>query len=122
MCRPPARLGISIDAGEVDRAEDDRLEPGRRRADLVHVDEAAGGLDLGLDADVADGRPAFCSTWVSSRSMATTSAARLHLGEHDLVEPLAGVADDLDDVERRPLRVPRVDPDAEHPVAPVLAT
>ena len=50
--------------GEVGRAEDDRLEPGRRGADLLDVDEAAGRLDLRLDADVADraARPAV-STW-----------------------------------------------------------
>src|SRR3954447_7179549 len=37
----------------VDGTEDDRLEPRRRRADLLDVDDAAGRLDLGLDADVA---------------------------------------------------------------------
>ena len=93
---------------------------GRCRADLLDVDEAARGLDLRLDADVADRRPAFCSTCVSSRSIGDDLGRRLHLREHDLVEPLAGVADDLDHVERRPLRVPRVDADAQHAVAPVL--
>ena len=44
----------------------------------------------------------------------------LHLRQHDLVEALAGVADDLDHVERGPLRVPGVDADAEDLVAPVL--
>ena len=44
----------------------------------------------------------------------------LHLREHDLLEPLAGVADDLEDVVGGPRRVPGVDPDAEDGLAPVL--
>src|SRR5947209_4032224 len=36
----------------VHRTEDDRLEPRRRRADVLHVDDPARRLDLGLDADV----------------------------------------------------------------------
>ena len=44
-----------LDAGgEVGRAEDDRLEPGRGGADLVHVDQPARRLDLRLDPDVPD--------------------------------------------------------------------
>ena len=66
------------------------------------------------------GRPLFFSTWVNRRSSATTSAARLHLGEHDLVETLAGVADDFDHVAVGPLRVPGIDAHAQHPVVPCL--
>ena len=45
---------------------------------------------------------------------------RLHLRQHDLLEPLAGAADDLEHVEGRPLGVPRVDADTEDLLAPVL--
>ena len=41
--------------GEVGGTEDDGLETGRRRADLLDVDQAAGRLDLRLDADVPGG-------------------------------------------------------------------
>ena len=44
----------------------------------------------------------------------------LHLGEHDLLEPLARVAHHLDDIERGPLGVPRVDAHAQDLLAPVL--
>ena len=40
------------------------------------------------------------------------------LGQHELVESLAGVRDDVDDVAVGPLGVPGVDPNAEHPVVP----
>ena len=43
---------------------------------------------------------------------------RLDLGQHDLVQPLTGVADHLDHVAVGPLGVPRVDPHAEDPVVP----
>ena len=43
---------------------------------------------------------------------------RLDLGQHDLVQALAGVAHHLDDVAVGPLGVPGVDPDAEHPLVP----
>ena len=45
-------------SGEVRRAEDDGFEPRRCGADLLHVDEATGALDLCLDADVAGREPA----------------------------------------------------------------
>ena len=44
---------------------------------------------------------------------------RLHLGQHELVEPLGRAFDDVDDVAVRPLGVPRVDPHAQDRVAPV---
>ena len=55
---------------EVGRAEDDRLDPRRRRADLLDVDEAARGLDLRLDADAAARARSTFSIWVSSMSSA----------------------------------------------------
>ncbi len=64
-------------------------------------------------------RPAFSSTWVSRRSSATTSARRLDLGQHDLVQALAGVAHHLNRRRRRShFGVPGVDPHAQDPVAP----
>jgi len=43
----------------------------------------------------------------------------LHLREHDLVETLGRVLDDVDHVAVGPLRVPGVDAHAEHGVAPI---
>src|SRR4029077_8212141 len=105
--------------GEVGRAEDDRLQAGRGGADLLDVDEAPGRLDLGLDADVPAGQAGVGLDLGEEEVESDDLRRRLHLGQHDLVEPLAGVPDDLDDVEHRPRRVPRVDADADDLVAPV---
>ena len=92
---------------EVGRTEDDRLEARRRGADLLDVDEAPRGLDLGLDADVtrAPGRRC-CSTWVSSRSSATTSEAAATLGSMTSSRRGPALADDLDHVAVGPRRCP----------------
>ena len=76
----------------VDRAEDDRLEPRRRRADLLDVDDAASRLDLRLDADVADGETGVLLDLGEQQVHRDDLGRRLHLGQHDLVEPLARFA------------------------------
>src|SRR5207244_11950711 len=104
--------------GEVGRAEDDGLEPGGGGADLLDVDEAPGGLDLGLDADpglAAGGQLDLGQEEIEGDNL----SGALHLGEHDLVEAFGGVLHGVDDVAVGPLGVPGVDPDAEDLVAPV---
>jgi len=80
----------------------------------------AGRLDLGLDANVAGGQPGVGLHLADEQVERHDFGGGLHLGQHHLFEALAGVADDLDDIEGRPLRVPRVDAHAQDPVAPVL--
>src|SRR5437588_2404928 len=104
----------------VDRAEDDRLQTRGCGADLFDVDDAASRLDLGLDADVARREAGVDLDLIQQEVEGHHLGRRLHLGEHDLLQALAGVADHLDDVAVGPLGVPRVDPDAEDLLAPVL--
>jgi hypothetical protein len=103
---------------EVGGPEDDRLEPGGGGADLVHVDEAAGGLDLGLDADVAGPQPRVLLHLGQQQVEGDDLRRGLHLRQHDLVETLAGAPDDLDDVTVCPLGVPSVHANAQHAVVP----
>ena len=78
----------------------------------------ARGLDLGLDPDarLAAGDLLDLGEQHVERLHV---AGVLHLRQHELVESLARALDDFDDVAVRPLGVPRVDPDAQHAVAPV---
>ncbi len=103
---------------EVGGPEHDRLEPGRRGADLLDVDEAACRLDLRLDPDLALAAGGLLDLGEEHVERLHVGG-RLHLRQHDLVEPLGGVLHDVDDVAVRPLRVPRVDAHAQHGVAPV---
>ena len=73
--------------GEVGRAEHDRLEPVRRGADLLDVDEPPGGLDLGLDPDPAPAADGLLDLGEQQVERADLGG-RLHLREHQLVEPL----------------------------------
>src|ERR1019366_3968806 len=83
---------------EVGGPEDDGLQPRRGGADLVHVDETACGLDLGLDADVAHRQAASLFDLGQQQVERYHLGRGLHFGEHDLVETLTGVAHHLDDV------------------------
>jgi hypothetical protein len=85
----------------------------------VDGDEPARRLDLGLDADARP--PARRLLDLREQHVERLHlGGRLHLRQHHLVEPLRCVLDDVDHVAVRPLRVPGVDPDAQHRVAPVL--
>ena len=77
--------------GEIGGPEDDGLEPGRSGADLLHVYEAACGLDLCLDADVADREPARLLHLGQKQVEGDDLGCRLDLGEHHLVESFTGV-------------------------------
>ena len=115
----PAREHRHLDAGrEVGRSEDDRLEPRRGAADLVHVDQATRRLDLRLDPHVADREARLLLDLGQQQVQRNHLGRRLDLGQHDLVQPLTGVAHDLDHVPVGPLGVPGVDPHAENPVIP----
>ena len=80
-------------------------------------------------------RPRVVSIWASMPMWPTRQAAlllhlgeqeverhhlgrRLHLGQHELVEPLAGAGHHLDHVAVGPLGVPGVDAHAQDPVVP----
>ena len=93
---------------------------GRRRADLLDVDEAPGRLDLRLDPDVADRQPRVALDLGQQQVEGDDLGGGLDLGQHDLVEPRARAADDLDHVLVGPRRVPGVDPHAQDAVVPVL--
>ncbi len=103
---------------EVGGSEDDRLEPRRRGTDLLDVDQPAGRLDLGLDPDVPVGQTGALLHLGEQQVERHHLGRRLDLGQHELVETLPRPADHRDDVLVRPLRVPGVDPDAQHPVVP----
>ena len=105
---------------EVGRAEDDRLQPGRGGADRLDVDQAEGGLDLRLDPDVADRQPGRLLDLGQQEVHGHHLRGALDLGQHDLVQPGTGAADDGHDVVGGPLGRPVVDPDAEDLLAPVL--
>ena len=120
MSNPPDQRRHPHRRREVDRTEDDRLEPRRGGADLLDVDQAPSRLDLGFDADVA-GREAAVDLDLGEQQVhGHDLGGALHLRQHDLVQAGPGLAHDFDHVAVGPLGVPGVDPDAQHGVAPVL--
>ena len=75
-------------------------------------------LDLRLDPDVPDRQARLLLHLGQQQVERHDLGGRLHLGQHDLVEALPGVAHDLDHVAVGPLGVPCVDVDAQHAVVP----
>jgi len=98
ICTPPVSTGISIDAA---KSAGPKMMVSRR-GDAAQISSTLmSPLVVSIWASMPmwpTGSPCTSSTWLKRRSRATTSAADCTLGQHNLVEALAGVAHDLDDV------------------------
>ena len=104
--------------GEVGGAKDNGLQAWRRSTDFLHVDQAFRSLDLGLDADVAHWQPGVRFNLTQQEIERHDVRGASNLGQHDLVQALARVTHDLNDVAVGPRRVPRVHPHAQDPIVP----
>ena len=105
---------------EVGRAKDDGFQSGARCANLLNIDESTRRFDLCFDADVAHGQTVGDFHLSQQHVGCHDLCGRLHLREHDFIEPLAGTTHHFDDVVGGPLGAPVVHPNAQHLVAPVL--
>ena len=111
---------LHVDRGhEVRRAEDDGLQPRRGGGDRVHVHQAHGVLDLGLDADPADRQARRLLDLGQQQVQRHHLPGVLHLGQHEAVQVGARALDHRDHVPVGPVGGPVVDPDDADLAAPV---
>ena len=104
--------------GEIGVAEAHPLHPGAGGGDLLDMGEARGGLDDDLEADRL--RAALGALHRRHQRVDRVDVLRVaDHRDHDLVEPVGAVLEQLDHVLVPPGRVEPVDPDAEVLVAPV---
>jgi hypothetical protein len=102
---------VTLDrGGVVGDAEDHRLHPvGARGGDLVHVHHPDRRLDQHGEADAPPKAHRRLDLGQERRDQVHVAGAA-HLRDHDRVDPLARLLDDVHEVAVAPVRVEAVDP------------